>query len=129
MNIYRNKKRLIGITILLSVLISISIHLHPLLTQEKNTVSILSGIVQLNQKELDIFEYDSDNTTKYYITRTKDKFEPAFLMFENEGWIYKEQFGSGFLFQNSSKEEEKLTVGSIQFSRYYVLWKVPQGFN
>jgi hypothetical protein len=120
---FRSKKQLAGILIVLLLLISIQVY--PLLTQEENTLLILSGIVQLNLNDVDIYEYDSDSATKYYIAKSKDGHDPIFKVLEDDGWTYREQFGSGFLFKKSSNETEQVTVGSIQFSRYFTLWKVP----
>lgn len=127
MNILRNKKLLIGLFILFLVLIAI--RMYPLLTQEENTLSILNGIVKLTLKDLDIYEYDSDSTFAYYLTKRKDDYKPICLLLENAGWTFKEQFGSGFLFEHSTGDLKNLTVGSTQFSRYFRLWKVPQTTN
>jgi|LGVF01.1.fsa_nt_gb hypothetical protein len=127
MNKFKGLKLIIGLVILFLVLITAGVY--PLLTQETNTLSVLNGIIKLNIKNLDTFEYDADSTSKQYITKSKDGFEAISNMLQLEGWVFKEQFGSGFLFEYSTDEKQKITIGSIQFSRYYRLWKIPQTSN
>lgn len=127
MNILRNKKLFIGFIILFLVLSLIL--LYPLLTQEENTFSVLGGIVALNVKDIDIHEYHSDSSFNYYLTKSNEGYEPIKLMMENDGWSFKEQLGSGFLFEKSTDDKQTLTVVTTQFSRYYRLWTVPQTAN
>lgn len=120
----RNRTLLIGILIIASILVVIRIY--PLLTQEENTVEVLSGIVNLNLRDTLIYEYDADTTTAYYISKSKDGNEPILLMLESDGWSFVEQFGSGFLFEATRDASDRISVGSTLFSRYYRLWQVPQ---
>lgn len=85
---------------------------------------ILSGIVKLNIQDLDIYEYDSDSTSKYFLTKSKDSYKPISLMLENDGWVFSEQFGSGFIFRKSTDDKQQLFINSNLFSRYFKLWKV-----
>ncbi len=126
MSTLRNKRLFFGFSIIIIFLVLSLIRLYPLLTQEENTLSVLSGILMLNIKNTDLYEYDSDSSFNYYLTKTQNGFEPIKLLVENDGWNLNDQAGSGFIFENSTDDKEKLTVGTIQFSRYYRLWTVPK---
>lgn len=123
------KKKLwkkIIIVFLLLFLILIAYLAYPALKQEENPVQVINGIVQLNLRGLDLYEYDSNLISKQYITKSKDGFEVIRKMLEDEGWLFKEQFGSGFLFEYSTNEKKHISISSIQFTRYFKLWLIPQ---
>lgn len=124
MNKSGNRKLLIGMVMVALALITIRIY--PLMTQEENTLSVVNGIANLSLRDTAIFEYYTDSTTRYYISRTKDGDDPIRSMLENDGWSFVEQFGAGFLFEGSADEVDQRIVGSTQFSRYFRIWKVPQ---
>ena len=124
MNKLISKKLVIGLVV--SFLLLSTAQIYPLLTQEDNTPLVFHGIVKLNFTDVDIFEYDSDSISKKYITNSKDGFEAISNMLRDKEWVFKEQFGSGFLFELTSDEKQHMTVTSTRFSRYYILWKIPQ---
>jgi hypothetical protein len=118
------KKIIIGFLILFTILIAIRVY--PILKQEENPVQVINGIVQLNLRGLDLYEYDSNPMSKQYITTSKDGFEVVRKMLEDEGWLFNDQFGSGYLFEESTKEKENITISRNQFTRYFELWFIPQ---
>ena len=123
------KRLFFGFSIIIVFLVLSLIRLYPLLTQEENTLSVLNGILMLNIKNTDLYEYDFDSSFTYYLTKTKNGFEPIILLVENDGWNFIDQAGSGFIFEKSTDDKEKLTVGTVQFSRYYRLWTLPKATN
>ena len=124
MNKLTIKKIVIGLTILFLILTTVRIY--PFVIQEENRFLIFNGIIKLYLKNLDTFEYDSNSMSRQYITNNKDGFKAINNMLQKEGWIFKEQFGSGFLFENLNDKKENITIGSTQFSRYFKLWNIPQ---
>jgi len=123
-------KRSITVILLIFVLFLtsiVAIWVRPILRQEENSVQVLKGIVQLNLKDLDFYEYDSNPIYMYtqYITKSKNGFEVIRESLEDEGWIFKEQFGSGYLFKYSTNEKEDISISSVQFTRFFKLWNIP----
>jgi hypothetical protein len=117
------KKIIIGFLILSTIVIAVQAY--PILKQEENPVQVINGIVQLSLRGLDLYEYDSNPISKQYITTSKDGFEFVRKMLEDEGWLFNEQFGSGYLFEYSTNEKENISISSIQFTRYFKLWLIP----
>jgi len=124
MNKFIIKKIIIGLVVLFLILIIEQAY--PLLAQEENRFLIFNGIIKLHLKSLDTFEYDSDSISRKYITKSTDGFKVISNMLQKEGWVFGEQFGSGFLFEHLNDEKENMTIGSTQFSRYFKLWNIPQ---
>ena len=123
-----NKKLWIIVIIAVLILFTLLVtsYAYPKLMQEDNPKQVIEGIIQLNLKNLELYEYDSNTISKQYITRSTDGFDVIKMMLEDEGWIFNEQFGSGYLFESSVKTEENITISSVQFTRYFKLWLIPQ---
>ncbi|WP_154098035.1 hypothetical protein [Bacillus coahuilensis] len=45
---------------------------------------------------------------------------------ENKGWKFKDQMGSGFIFE---KDDELITIETRQYSRNYYIWDVPTSIS
>jgi len=118
------KRIIISVLILFTILIAVCAY--PILKQEDNPIQVIGGIIQLNIRGLDLYEYDSNMESKQYITASKEGFEIIQMLLEDEGWLFKEQFGSGYLFESSANTEENTTISSVQFTRYFKLWLIPQ---
>jgi len=118
------KSGILSILILFTILITV--YAYPILNQEDNPMQVLDGIIQLKIKDLDLYEYDTNTESKQYITTSKEGFDVIQMLLEDEGWLFNEQFGSGYLFKSSANTEENITISSVQFTRYFKLWLIPQ---
>lgn len=98
----------------------------PLLTQEKNTVSVLSGILKLALSGQEFVQYDEDPDLLYYISETEAEEDLLTSLPVLNGYTLSDQMGSGYLFTQEESPEEKVLVSGTQFSRYYRLWKIPK---
>ena len=97
------------------------------LWQEKDPLKHLTSIAKL---KLTSSNYEKirevDNNYVVYLSDTErdDTFENIQLSLEQNGWQFKEQLGSGFIFE---KAGEEMVVTSRQYSSSYYLWTVPKG--
>ncbi len=114
------------LSILILFTIFITVYAYPILNQEDNPMQVLDGIIQLKIKDLDLYEYDTNTESKQYITSSKEGFDVIQVLLEDEGWLFNEQFGSAYLFKSSANTEENITISSVQFTRYFKLWLIPQ---
>jgi hypothetical protein len=94
------------------------------LTQEGNTISILTSIMKL---ELSNNKYEKISDTKNKLTYVSDykknsPYRTAEQFMKEKGWDFKEQIGSGLVFEKSG---EVIVIETRQFSRHYFLWSVP----
>lgn len=113
-----NKK----ITLIVSLIILIVgfIIIYPVLFQEGNPLPIAKGIMELNFNGKTIAKVS--NKPLRYITKISEGDTPIMKMMDKEGWVFVEQFGSGYLF---SKEEQNKTITSVQYTRKYRIWGMP----
>lgn len=85
--------------------------------QEGNPISILNGIVRLN--DTNTFIKIKDNPTTY-LTKTNNK-DNLFNYIEKQYDVeFKEQMGSGYIFEGSGKD---VTISSRQYTRFYQIWE------
>lgn len=115
---------IILLALMFSIVVLISIT-NPILTQEKNTVKVLYGISNLNFTDNDIVKYDEDEIYIYYISSSQRGSENIEKLLSDEGYIFSEQFGAAYVFENRTDSSKKLTILSRMFTRNYILWKCP----
>ena len=97
------------------------------LWQEKDPLKHLTSIakLKLTSSNYEIIS-EVDNNYVVYLSDTErdDTFENIQLSLEQNGWQFKEQLGSGYIFE---KAGEEMVVTSRQYSSSYYLWTVPKG--
>lgn len=120
------KKRSILLSVSLLLMLFLLIWARPLLTQEKNTFSVLSGVLKLTLSSDEFVQYDEDPDLLYYISETEANENLLTSLPVLTGYELIDQMGSGYLFTQKENPEEKVMVSGTQFSRYYRLWKIPK---
>lgn len=120
------KKRSILLSVSFLLVLFLLIWARPLLTQEKNTVYVLSGILKLALSSDEFVQYDEDPDLLYYISETEANENLLTSLPVLTGYELIDQMGSGYLFTQQESPEEKVLVSGTQFSRYYRLWKIPK---
>ncbi|WP_240903819.1 hypothetical protein [Chengkuizengella sediminis] len=91
------------------------------LTQEGNPIPILISIAKLETSGHDFEMFSSNDNSYRYVSENKSSDVVKKFMSE-KGWVFKEQMGSGFVFE---KDQKVTTVGTRLFSKNYFLWDVP----
>lgn len=120
------KNRSILLSVSLLLVLFLLILARPLLTQEKNTVSVLSGILKLALSSDEFVQYDEDPDLLYYISETEANENLLTSLPVLEGYTLSDQMGSGYLFTQEENPENQVIVSGTQFSRFYRLWKIPR---
>lgn len=119
-------KKFLAMVILLVVLMVgfIVIRFGSALSQEGNPVSILISILELDFSDSDYEKFSE--TVKYdrYVSENTgvSRFDVIKGFMKEKGWEFKEQMGSGLLFD---KGEQTIIVETVQYSKYYILWNIP----
>lgn len=96
------------------------------LTQEKNTITILSCVMKLEIWNRDYEQVADEDHNYRYISKnmggeSRNDVVKNFML--QKGWDFKEQMGSALIFH---KNDRTITVGTRQFSKHYFLWDVPK---
>ncbi|MDQ0195368.1 hypothetical protein [Paenibacillus wynnii] len=92
--------------------------------QEGNPVNITSSILKLNFSDNELVEISGISIGSKYISKFKDGSTPIInFMKKNGEWEFKEQVGSGYVFEYNKKT---ITVESNMYSKKYIVWNVPQ---
>ena len=120
------KKRTLLFSLLLLMVLFLLIGAKPLLTQEDNTVSVLSGALRLTFSDEDFLQYDEDAQQLYYISEAGADEALLSSLPILKGYAFTEQMGSGHIFSEERNPEERIIVSGTQFSRFYRLWKIPR---
>ena len=97
----------------------------PVLIQEDNTVSVLSGIARLTLSDAEIVQYDDDDKTLYYISKSSLDTKLIESVLPYEGFVLTDQMGSGYIFSDEQDPSRQVVIIGTQFSRFYRLWKIP----
>lgn len=102
----------------------IYIQLGSALTQEGNPFPYLRSIMKLeisnNGKEKVV---DGQHEARYISEfKVKYPYGIAIEFMESKGWEFKEQMGSGFIFEKNGQE---VVVETRQYSKQYYIWDVP----
>ena len=94
------------------------------LTQEENTLKILCSIINLHVKNEDRMLIESGDFNSTYISRTRYGLKEVITLKLNEdGWSYKEQMGSSYVFV---KGDNQIIIGTRLFTKHYFLWTIPK---
>ena len=117
------KVLLIVLLIFLLFLGFIGLRFGSALTQEGNPIPYL---IAISKNELSNSGYEevleTSNNIRYVSKYEKDyPFIKEYM--KMEGWEFKEQMGSGFLFV---KNKEEIVIGTRQYSRHNIIWDVPK---
>jgi len=98
----------------------------PVLMQEDNTVSVLSGIVRLSLSGAEVVQYDHDDKTLYYISKSSLDVKLLESVLPDEGFILTDQMGSGYIFSDVEDPSRQIVIIGTQFTRFYRIWKIPE---
>jgi hypothetical protein len=120
-------KRLL-LSVILVFLLSIgliSLRYGSALTQEGNPIPILTSIIKLELSNNGYEEISHPMNGNRYVSEYEQKhpYSAAKEYLKQHGWTFKEQMGSGLIFE---KSEEIVVIETRQFSRHYYLWNVPE---
>lgn len=102
----------------LIILIFGLITISPALFQEGNPIPVFKGMMKLSLNQDKIVQIS--DSPKKYISKTNIGENLLIKLLEKESWKFDEQLGAGYLF---SKDENKLVVTSVQYTRKYKVWK------
>ena len=92
--------------------------------QEGNPIPLISSIIKLEFSKVEYMKY-SDAPDKY-ISEVKADGENYKVMkdfMKEKGWAFKEQMGSGFIFE---KDGKLMAIGTRQYTKKYFLWTIPK---
>lgn len=99
------------------ILISLFLINKEVIFQEGNPVTVVKGILQLNNKNT--FKKINDDPIAY-VTKTNNK-DDLFNYIEKQYNVkFVEQMGSGFIFEG---QEKSVILTSKQYSRFYQIWR------
>jgi hypothetical protein len=95
------------------------------LTQEGNPVPYLRSIMKLELSNNGKEKVVDGQHEERYISEFKVKYPYGIAIeyMESLGWKFKEQMGSGFIFE---KNEQQAVVETRQYSKQYYIWDVPK---
>jgi len=92
----------------------------PVIFQEGNPCSQISGIIQLNFTNKDMVKLSSEEDK--YVTKSRNGADIIKAFMKEKGYEFNEQMGSGYLFE--SPTEKDVVVIHKYYSKYYSLWKI-----
>ena len=114
--------------LLLFIVISLGMFFHfktyyPVLPIE--SVSKREVINKAKTSNENIVKLTEENGYEWYISKMKkgEAYEHLKQMMTDKGWVYKEQMGAGFIFQQEDKE---LIIVSQMWTKKYVIFQVPK---
>jgi hypothetical protein len=95
------------------------------LTQEGNPIPYLSAIMKLELSNNGKEKVEDGQHEVRYISEFKVKYPYGIAIesMKSLGWEFKEQMGSGFIFE---KNGQKTIVETRQYSSQYYIWDVPK---
>jgi hypothetical protein len=94
----------------------------PVIFQEGNPWPQIKGIIELNFTGKDIVGLSRTETI--YMTKSGSGQETLKDFMESKGYEYKEQMGSGYLFESPTGQSAVAT--HKYYSRYYSLWNITE---
>ncbi|EPD53791.1 hypothetical protein HMPREF1210_00614 [Paenisporosarcina sp. HGH0030] len=97
------------------------------LFQEGNPIPILTSIMGLELSNSDYEQFSESKIRNRYVSPNtgNSRYNVIKEFMKEKGWDYKEQMGSGLVFEN---DEETLVVETKQYSKHYILWNIPSEF-
>lgn len=115
-------KSLSKISLLIILSFGLGLFLYsPIIFQEGNPWPQIKGIARLTLDKNEIVKI-SDQENKY-MTKSEGGREVIINFMLQKGYIFKEQLGSGFVFERQGKS---IVVVHRQYSRIYSLWNFPE---
>ena len=95
------------------------------LTQEGNPVPYLIGISKYELSNNGYEEVLETTNEIRYISEFEEKYPLGMAkeFMKNKGWKFKEQMGSGLVFE---KDKETITIATRQYSKHYFIWDIPK---
>ena len=119
-------KKILLSALLLFILITgfITLRFGSALVQEGNPLPILTSIMRLELSNSGYEQVEESKSSHQHVSlNTGDSSYDVIKDFMDEkGWSYKEQIGSGYIFENG---EETVVISTRQYSRNYFLWDIP----
>jgi hypothetical protein len=93
-----------------------------------SSVSKSEVINKVNKSNGNIVKITEENSYQWYISEMRQgkAYENIKTLMEGKGWFFKEQVGSGFVFQSKQGE---ITVLSEMWTEKYVIFHFPKGIN
>ncbi|RNB88619.1 hypothetical protein EDM59_05760 [Brevibacillus nitrificans] len=116
------------LTIVLSVFIIaagfIVLRFGSALSQEGNPVPILVSISKLEFTNSNFEQFFESDKKLRFVSKNSGEFRYDVVkeFMKEKGWDYKDQMGSGLIFEN---DKQTIIVETRQFSRHYFLWDIP----
>jgi hypothetical protein len=92
------------------------------LFQEGNPLAVATAIVKLEVTNSE-YEKISGLNQKYIARFEGNGARELKLYMKKNGWKYKEQFGSGYMFH---KDDRTITVSTRKFTKRYYVWLIPE---
>ncbi|OZM58534.1 hypothetical protein CIB95_02910 [Lottiidibacillus patelloidae] len=113
------------ILIIILFLVFIGLRFGSALAQEGNPVPYLLSITKYELTNSGYEEVFSTDSVIRYVSAYELKYPygMAIEFMKNKGWVYKEQLGSGFVFEKNNKI---ITISTRQYSKHYFIWDVPK---
>lgn len=95
------------------------------LTQEGNPIPYLMAITKYELSNNGYAKVLETSNEIRFVTEFERKYPYGMTkeMMKSKGWKYKEQLGSGLVFE---KNKEIITIGTRQYSKHYYIWDVPK---
>jgi hypothetical protein len=119
------KRFLLLVTFLFVVMVGfITFRFGSALSQEGNPLPILTSIYKLDFSNSHFVQYSKTDKGNRYISENsgESRFDVTKDFMKKKGWSFKEQIGSGLVFEKSGLN---IVVETRQFSRHYILWDIP----
>ena len=92
--------------------------------QEGNPVPVISSIIKLEFTDAEYVAFStSPNRYISEFSSGDDRYSVVLNYMKEQGWEFKEQMGSGLIFEN---EVEEIVVETRQYTRKYFIWRVPE---
>ncbi|MEQ6377458.1 zf-HC2 domain-containing protein [Bacillaceae bacterium S4-13-56] len=89
--------------------------------QEGNPIPIVTSILKIEFSDSEYVKFSS-SPDRYITEFEEERYSVMKEYMKERGWTFKEQMGSGFIFDN---EGEQLVVETRQYTRNYYIWDVP----
>ncbi|WP_284035708.1 hypothetical protein [Neobacillus sp. 114] len=91
-----------------------------------DSVSKSEVINKVHKSDGNIVKIAEEDSYQWYISEMKQgkAYENLKSFMEEKGWFFKEQLGSGFVFQN---EQGEIIVSSEMWTRKFVIFHFPKG--
>ncbi|WP_214483779.1 hypothetical protein [Bacillus sp. SM2101] len=87
--------------------------------QEDRPIKLTLSIINSTIFDKEYIEYNTDPFL--YVAKFSDgSYSSIKTVMENKGWLYKDQVGSGLVFE---KDGEQITIATKNITRFYYIWE------